>query len=75
MRERHACPFADDAPAFHAIVAGDLGARWHGAQCVEADLQWLIHHAADLELVVTEAVGLGGEVFDRLRIRGAVGPE
>ena len=32
VRQRHARPLADDAPAFHAIVAGDLGARWWRAK-------------------------------------------
>jgi hypothetical protein len=35
LRERHASPFADAAPALDAIMSRDLGARRQGAQLLE----------------------------------------
>jgi len=38
MRQRHAGPFTDAAPALDAIVTGDLSPRRHRAQLFEAEL-------------------------------------
>ena len=75
VRQRHPAPLADHAPAFDAVVAGDLGARRQRAQCVERKFQRSLHQPADLQPVAAEAIGLEREVFRRLRIGRAVGAE
>ena len=75
MAERHAGPFADAAPAFHAIVPRDLGSRRHGPKGSETEALGMVDEPIDPELPILEAVGHQSEVGLVLRIRAAVGPE
>ena len=55
LRQLHALPLADAAPALDAIVAGDLRARGQRAQVGERKLHRPLDQAADFELPVLEA--------------------
>ena len=57
QRQRHAGPFGDAAPAFDAIVPGDLRAARHGDQLVARQRQRLLDQARDFQPPVGEILG------------------
>src|SRR5262245_14286926 len=70
--ELRAGPFADGAPAFDAIMPGDLGARWQRANVGKRQRLRAVDQAVDLEPPVRKARLDHGVVFWRVRIARAV---
>ncbi len=75
LGQGHALPFADATPALDAVMAGDLGARWHGPQIAEREFRGVPHEAVHLQPPIGKAVRRQFLVVVVIRIGRAVALE
>ena len=71
--QRHASPFADAAPTFHAIVPGDLGARGQGRQLGMAYAQRRLDKTGDRQPIVAKPAVAQCHIVGAVRVGRAIG--